>query len=155
MDVRLIELAPTHVAFMRHTGAYGTGVSRFWRERFLPWRTVAGLDHAVCYGIGHDDPAVTPDAACRYDACVAVPEGFEPAPGVAITHLAGGLHAVATFRGTPELAAAAWAELLQGWLPASGWRRDGRPCFERYDAQALAVDHGMLACELCVPVERR
>ncbi|WP_256347557.1 hypothetical protein [Pseudomonas gingeri] len=35
-----------------------------------------GLLGEVRFGVGHDDPQITPADKCRYDACVQVPEDF-------------------------------------------------------------------------------
>ena len=35
--VSLIDMAPTPVAYHRHTGPYGQPVARFWMERVAPW----------------------------------------------------------------------------------------------------------------------
>jgi len=49
----------------------------------------------VFIGIGHDNPAVTPAAELRYDACVTVDEKYEPKKPVAMQTIAGGDYAVA------------------------------------------------------------
>jgi AraC family transcriptional regulator len=136
MDVTLVTLPPARVAYMRHIGPYGPGVSRFWRETFLPWRAAQGLDAEDCYGIGHDDPAITDPAKCRYDACVAVPADFVAKSPVSIAMLPGGRYAAARYAGVGADIGVAWSELLRLWLPASGMQIDSRPLFELYDAEA-------------------
>src|SRR5690349_20016632 len=37
MNVRLIERKPQAVAYLRHTGAYGPAIGRFWMETVAPW----------------------------------------------------------------------------------------------------------------------
>jgi AraC family transcriptional regulator len=58
-----------------------------------------GLGDATCYGIGHDDPSITPPGKCRYDACVAVPDGFQAGGRASVTTVPGGRYAVAQFKG--------------------------------------------------------
>lgn len=157
MQVRLETLAPVRVAVMRHVGPYGPSVNRFWMETFGPWcQRHDLLAGATAYGIGWDDPTITPAAKCRYDACVEVPADWAvPAPATAAT-LPGGRYAVADFEGSLGALAVAWTELLRDWLPASGLQMDGRPLFERMGPQArFDPATGVLACELCLPVKAR
>ena len=153
MDVKIVTLPPVRVAYMRHIGPYGPSVGRFWRETFLPWRAAQGLDHMDCYGVGLDDPAITPAAKCRCDTCVAVPDDFEVKRPASVGHLPGGRYAVSVFKGTPANIGVAWSELMRKWLPASGMQIDMRPCFELYDAEASEdAETGEFVCKLCIPV---
>lgn len=154
MNVQITTLPPVRVAFMRYIGPYGPGVTRFWKEQFLPWRMAHGLDRFPCYGIGHDDPDITPANKCRYDACVAVPDDFVAQSPVGITHLPGGRYAVTEFKGEPNAVVALWTKLMRDWLPSSGMQPDNLPFFERYPEQTLSnPDSGILECQLCLPVK--
>lgn len=153
MNITIATLAPVRVAYMRHIGPYGPSISRFWQEQFLPWRHANGLEQASCYGIGYDDPDVTPPSKCRYDACVVVPEEFVAHAPVSIATLPGGRYAVADFRGDGPAIGGAWIELLRRWLPSSGMQPDSRPFFEYYPADAYYdAASGTMECQLCVPV---
>ena len=48
-----------------------------------------GLSDQTCYGIGYDDPSLTPASKCRYDACVEVPAHFVASGQVDIQSPAG------------------------------------------------------------------
>ena len=37
MNVKLVDRDPVHVAYLRHTGAYGQAVGRFWMQTVAPW----------------------------------------------------------------------------------------------------------------------
>jgi AraC family transcriptional regulator len=157
MQVEIKTLAPQRIAYMRHIGPYGPTITQFWYQRFLPWLQAEGLDQRPSYGIGHDDPGITPPQHCRYDAAVAVDAGFETADrAVSFADLPGGLYAMARFRGDGREIGTAWAELFREWLPASGYQCDGRPCFELYDEPngAEEPDTGVFRCWLCIPVKR-
>lgn len=153
VDVTLETLRPVRVAYMRHIGPYGPSISRFWHETFLPWRAANGLTDADCYGIGHDDPAITPAERCRCDTCVEVPADFVVSPPASETHLPGGRYAVAKFKGRGADIGVAWGELLRQWLPSSGLQVDSRPFFEWYDANTREDPAtGEIQCKLCIPV---
>lgn len=155
MQVNITTLPAVRVACMRHIGPHGLAVNQFWTQTFVPWCQAQGLlPGAACYGIGLDDPTITPEAQCRYDACVAVPDNFVARSPAFIATLPGGRYAVAAFQGTVPQLTLAWTELLRDWLPASGMQLDGRPLFEhmppdtRYDPAT-----GVFHCELCIPVK--
>lgn len=155
MQVTITQLPVVRVAYMRHIGPYGLLVNQFWSQTFVPWAHAQSLlPGASCYGIGQDDPHITPAAQCRYDACVAVPDGFVAKSPASITTLPGGRYAVAVFEGTVPQLALAWTELLRDWLPASGMQLDGRPVFEHMppDTHYDPVT-GVFRCELCIPVK--
>ena len=153
MQVTILDLPPATVACQRHIGPYGPAISAFWRDTVSPWMQSHGLGDATCYGIGLDDPSITPPEKCRYDACVAVPDGFQSAGRASLTTLPGGRYAVAQFKGPSSAIPDAWTRMAREWLPASGLQWDERPCFERF-AAATAMDPatGEFSCEICIPV---
>lgn len=154
MQVTITQLPAVRVAYMRHIGPYGQLINQFWSQTFVPWAHAQGLlPGASCYGIGQDDPHITPAAQCRYDACVAVPDDFVAKSPVSIATLPGGRYAVAEFTGTVPQLTLAWTELLRDWLPASGMQLDGRPVLEHMppDTQYDPAT-GVFTCELCIPV---
>ena len=153
MNVRLVTLPPARIAYLRQIGPYGPAIGRFWRETVLPGRQAHGLDRRACYGIGHDDPALTDPERCRYDACIEVDESFVAPPPAGIAQLPGGRYAVYDFRGQPAELGRAWTELLRDWLPASGLQIDARPCFEHYPVDTFYDPaSGEFACAICIPV---
>lgn len=153
MQVTILDLPPASVACQRHIGPYGPAIGAFWRDTVAPWMQSHGLADATCYGVGHDDPSITPPDKCRYDACVALPDGFQAGGRASITTLPGGRYAVAQFKGPSSAIAETWTRMTHEWLPASGLQWDERPCFERFSA-ATAMDPatGEFSCEICIPV---
>lgn len=153
MKVQLETLPSVRVAYMRHMGPYGESVARFWATRFLPWRSVQKLETATCYGIGWDDPGITPAARCRYDACVEVSQGFSPTSPISYAQLPGGLYAVGQFTGTIPQLGQAWTYLLREWLAHSGRQLDHRPLLERYGPYASSdAATQTLHMEICLPL---
>lgn len=153
MTVRLIDLPPTGVAYLRHLGPYGAPVATFWREAFMPWLAGNGLADAARYGIPHDDRSLTDSRKCRFDAAVAVPDGFVATGKATLMTLPGGRYAAASFKATPATIGHAWIELFRGWLPASGMQCDARPLFAYYPpGTQIDPATGTFDCELCLPV---
>ena len=102
MNVRVQELPPQRVVYMRYVGPYGAhGIPELW-ERFVTWMQAHGLDMDTTtrLGVAHDNPAITQAEKCRYDACAVVREDFQPDRSVNVASISGGRYAVSSFRGT-------------------------------------------------------
>jgi AraC family transcriptional regulator len=153
MKVNVVDAPPTRVAYLRHLGAYGPDVGAFWNKTVMPWIGSLGLLDKPRYGIGLDNPSVTPAAQCRYDACVEVPADFVAKAPAALVTLPGGRYAVREFAGSPETINDAWNEVFREWLPSSGMQMDMRPCIEYYrGGSPINPKTGAFECELWVPV---
>lgn len=154
MDVKLVNLPATRIAYLRHIGPYGESIHQFWQKTFFPWLAAHDLTMRPCYGIAHDDPSVTPADKCRYDAAVEIPESFVASGQALVTSLPGGRYAVAQFEGPVMAIGDAWTELCRSWLAASGMTFDNRPAFEHYGKEsAFDPATGVLKCEICIPVK--
>lgn len=153
MKVEFVDFPSTRAAYLRIIGPYGPKISEFVAQRFMPWMQAHGMQRQPWFGVAHDDPTVTPPEKCRFDACVAVPDGFVPSGEAMLTTLPGGRYAVAAFEGTGPMIGDAWTEMYRDWLPNSGMQCDARPIFEHYPADArFDPATGMLSCDLCIPV---
>lgn len=153
MNVKLIDRQPVTVAYLRHLGAYGEPISRFWQDTYVPWAITNNLMDRPRYGIGHDDPGITAPESCRYDACAEVAPDFVATGGAFKTTLPGGRYAALAFKGSATDVVEGWTMLLRDWLPASGLQLDARPCFEHYPVDAECDPQtGAFACEICIPV---
>lgn len=155
MKVTIIERPPVHVAYLRHTGVYGPAIGKFWMATVAPWMATNNLIGRERYGISLDDPMVTKPSQCRYDACVASPDGEVLTGNPNRKVIPGGKYAALAFEGTSAEIGAAWEALLRDWLPKSGLQLDSRPFFEhypvdgRYDAKTERF-----TCNICVPVAK-
>jgi len=153
MEVKVMDLPAARVAYQRRIGAYGPGIGVFWRGTVAPWMESHGLIGNTCYGVGHDDPSITPPDKCRYDACVEVAADFQPGQQADIVTLPGGRYAVARFQAPTSKIPDAWMWLTREWLPSSGLQCDDRPCFERFDAtMGMNPQTGEFTCDICIPV---
>lgn len=153
MNVKLIDRQPVTVAYLRHLGQYGEAIARFWQNTYYPWAVANNLLEQARYGISYDDPSITAEEQCRYDACVEVAPDFVVSGGAFKTTIPGGKYAVLRYSGTGEQVVGAWTALLREWLPASGLQLDARPCFEYYPTDGKCDPQtGAFECEICIPV---
>jgi AraC family transcriptional regulator len=132
MDVRIENMQPQRVAFMRHVGPYNE-VGQTW-QRLMAWAGPKGIfgPTTTCLSIYHDDPEITPPDKLRADACVTVGPSVQPEGEVGIQELAGGQYAVYTHKGPYEKLGEAYAALCGQWLPTSGREPGTAPPFEVY-----------------------
>ncbi|TVZ41096.1 AraC family transcriptional regulator [Alteromonadaceae bacterium 2753L.S.0a.02] len=153
MQIKVVEREPVTLACLRHVGVYGEAIASFWKDIYIPWAIEHQLIHLPRYGIWYDDPDVTPQGECRYDACVEVPDDFIPPSGAFLRNLPGGEYATLSFKGNVEHMAQAWRVLLRTWLPTARQDIGLRPAFE-YFAPTAAYNAltGAFECELFVPV---
>jgi AraC family transcriptional regulator len=95
MKVITKKIKPMRVAYLRHVGPY-EDTRPTWFDLTARLRADEQIrKRSVYIGIGHDNPAVTPAAELRYDACVTVNGDYEPKKPVKLQTIAGGDYAVA------------------------------------------------------------
>ena len=156
MSVRVADMSPWHVAFMRYVGPYGArGIPALW-ERLRTWIAAHDLGSGprVKLGVAYDDPSITVPERCRYDACVVVPRDLAPDRLVDVMDVPGGRYAIAAFVGTAHQIEGVWDRVFADWLPGSGYQPDDRPCYELYRGDPSVDGRGTFRCELHLPVRR-
>jgi AraC family transcriptional regulator len=95
MKVITKKIKPMRVAYMRHVGPYES-IGPTWKDLLARLSADKQIrKRSVYIGMGHDNPAVTPVAELRYDACVTVEGAYEPKKPVKLQTIAGGDYAVA------------------------------------------------------------
>lgn len=153
MDVKIKNIEPMRVAFMRHVGPYSE-CGATW-ERFVPKLGQQGIlgAGATFLGYCHDDPEVTPPEKIRYDACVTVDESFVPEGEMGVQTIPGGDYAVVTHFGPYDKLGETYAKLCGEWLPQSGRVPRSAPCFEIYLNDPEGTDPEDLITDIHVPLE--
>ncbi|WP_342565741.1 AraC family transcriptional regulator [Paenibacillus sp. FSL R7-0345] len=155
MNIELKELQDCKVAYVRHVGSY-LETYKAW-ETLGAWVQSSGLPATETFiGISLDDPGVTDENSCRYDACITVPEGF-PAEGnesIAFRHLPGGVYALYKFYDTIDKLAIAYQSVYGGWLPESGYEPDDRHALEFCMNNPYLDPEGKAKIDLYIPVKR-
>ncbi|QSQ21868.1 AraC family transcriptional regulator [Pyxidicoccus parkwayensis] len=120
VDVQVRTYPTLRVAFMRHRGSWAD-VGQLW-QRLMAWAASHGLlgSEPVLYGVCPDDPAVTPEALLRFDACIAVGEDFSATDEVEVMDLPGGTYAVGLHRGAYARLGETYLDVIGRWFPTSG-----------------------------------
>lgn len=154
MILKIEQIAPCPMAYIRHTGPYGPGNIETM-ERLKHWAASMDLmnGHSVILGIVQDNPQIIPPEACRYDACFLLPDeysGGETATekDVHFGSITGGKYGIFTIDHTAEAVTQAWEDIFRQLFAESYAPDPSRPILERYKAE-LIERH---LCEICVPV---
>jgi len=53
-----------------------------------------------CFGISYDDPEITENDKCRYDACITVSQAIKPSGRIGVKKIKGGKFAVFSYKGS-------------------------------------------------------
>ena len=154
-DVRIEQRAAERLAMIRITNAYANPERIMAAtETLLDWAGRVGVARPQLVGMSEDDPDVTPAALCRYDVCVAMPEGIDaaleadmswrhfPACTLAMVHCAGDIVRVDRV----------WQFLWRHWLPHSGYLPDNLPAMERYVRAPREIGWLTFDIDCCVPI---
>ncbi len=161
MDLQIKTFPPVRLAYMRHTGPYGSpNIPMEWK-RFGDWCEEQGLmsPRRKMYGISLDSPMVTPPHECRYDIAIEVDDSFKvtdaATSGVALQQFKGGSYACVPFNGTAAQIGLAWVTMFGHTLPQSGLERTDGPSIKVY-LEDFKLDPNTFAfsCLLCVPVKK-
>lgn len=152
MDVRIEELKPKRVAFVRNIGPY-TEAGTAW-QKLMAWAGPRGLikPGEACLGICHDDPDVTPADKIRYDACLPVDASFEAEGEVGVQEIAGSAYAIARHNGPYENLAETYGALCGQWLPSSGREIRDAPSFEVYLNSPENTPPEQLRTDIHIPI---
>jgi len=154
---RVERLRTLDLAFLRHHGPYRDVDPKLF-DRVVTWargkRLVDGTP--ILVGIGHDTPAVTPEALLRFDACVQVRAPFAPSDGIAHQRLAVGDYAVTTYVGpfgAPLVDA--YAKIFRAAKNLRGYQLVGLPALEIYGSTSVADEHALHHTDILLPLRRR
>ncbi|WP_340395389.1 AraC family transcriptional regulator [Paenibacillus sp. FSL E2-0177] len=154
MNIEVKELPSYQVAYVRHVGSYletykAWGTLSKWVEK----NDLPSTEYFI--GISLDDPSVTDEYSCRYDACITIPEEFvkEGDSGVEFKTLSGGLYALYSFYDTIDKLAIAYQSVYGQWLPNSDYEPDDRYALEFCMNDPYTDPEGKAKVDLYIPIK--
>lgn len=162
MNVEIKTLPTYHVAYIRHISGYSKGqfssdINQAF-QRVSAWVAARDLFRPTTQviGIPYDNPDITPNDRCRYDACVTVPtEVGEGSGEVSIQEIPGGKYAVGHIEVSAQAAhqiAETVDQMYGQWLPASGFTVDDKPALEIYYNNPNQPPGAWISMDFCIPV---
>ncbi len=155
MKVEVKEMDAMRVAYFRGIGPYAPATIGPLFEKLMAWAGPRGLCNAksLIMGASWDDPGVTPEDKCRYDACITVPDDFRGDDKISLQSLPAGKYAVMRCEVRNDEFEKPWTELMRDWLPASGYQPDDKPCLEIYYNDASTDPEKRWIMDICLPVK--
>ena len=126
----LIELTAQPVAYVRHLG-YNRTIRSAW-QILQAWATAEQRPFTVQIGLHHSNPTWTPQARCRYVACLGVDSPVSRRGVVNGMVIPGGLHARFRFSGQYGDLLPWITRLQEEWLAGSGLKTGATPAFAKY-----------------------
>ncbi len=152
-QVEFKELERRELLAMRYVGPFSEcGVA--WQP-LLKHTAQAGLTPfgRPSFGLVYDDPEITPESECRYDACIEVPIPDEIPPPLYTRTIEAGRYAVALHRGPYHTILMTYVTLLGRWLPSQNVELADAPIIEVYLNTPMDTAPEDLLTEVCVRVQ--
>jgi len=146
-DMRIENIQPQTVAYMRRVGPYGPENFSVM-DSLKSWAWGKGLlQGATLYGIAHDDSDTEP-SECRYDACIVIDAPSQADDRVEVGELPGGCYAVFEVAHSTPAIEAFWMSFLDVMESEGLVIDESRPIMERYRESMIREGKS----EFCVPV---
>jgi AraC family transcriptional regulator len=138
MKVEIKDFKERLVIYSSSSGGYKReSIFKTWNDLMMK---LAGLgnqmDSLSTFGVGHDNPQVTPEDKCRYDACILKDDLTIPPKDALEMSFPAGKYACFYYKGSSEKLLQFYLEIYSNWFPTSGQEPGNFPLIERY----LSVD---------------
>ncbi len=151
----ILEIQDMEVIYINITGKYGNDhYQKAWMElgSFVGENNI-DTKNMESFGISHDDPNVTDDEKCRYDACLTICKPVKPQGKIGVKQIAGGKFAVFSYRGSYDNWGEVYDVIYDKWLINSEYNLRNVPIMEKYldgPDQSAAKE---LDLEIYLPIE--
>jgi len=151
-QVKVKTMQAFQVVYKRKVGPYSEGEAALWDE-FSEWIEPLAIRMQDCYGLGLDDPTVTPASRCRFDACIKLPPLVSVPNYMPVRLIPGGYYAILKYDGIAGNTGRHWAWLFNVWLPKSGFKISTNASFEHYPSGTPRVG-APISSELYLPLAK-
>lgn len=134
MPFMILEKPAKTIASYRVTGPYATTVKQGF-DVLIPWAKQLNLQDADWLTLFLDNPNTTDPQTCRAEPSVSVSKDFQlpdNSAGIRLQTLPAGTYAAYHITIGDGNFAKAWTDFFTLHLANSGYRPDGRVCYEHY-----------------------
>jgi AraC family transcriptional regulator len=136
---QLVNVPTRYVAYIRHLG-YDRSIQTTW-QKLIGWANAENRDCSQQFGLHHSNPASVELTKCRYVACLVIDKPLLHRGLVNSLTIPAGLHAVFKLRGKYGELLPQISNILECWLPTSGYKMQSTPAYVHYHQNHfLAVD---------------
>jgi len=133
MAFMIVERPAKKLVSYRVVGPYENTIKEGFRH-LMAWSERHHQKHLEWLTLYHDNPNITPGEKLRADTSVCVADNFilDDAEGLALQTLPGGTYAAYHTTIADGNIAKAWTDFYAQYIANSGYRPDGKACFEHY-----------------------
>ena len=134
MQVKLKELNEKPIAYLTNPKGYELdSVYATW-DKIIDWAKIRGIEVKINerFAICHDNPSITPELKCRYDAAVEIESDTEVTEPYIQSSIPKGKYAVAHYKDNASKINNFITELCSHWFPESGYEPDDYPPIFNY-----------------------
>lgn len=134
MKVKVEEQQEKRIAYLTTPRGYELdSVYATW-DKIIHWANGIGIKDGsqTRFAICHDNPLITPENKCRYDAAIVVGSDVGIAPPYYQSVIPAGKYAVAYYKDGAEKISNFMTELCSHWFPSSGYEPDDYPPIFNY-----------------------
>lgn len=160
-QVRVENVRPIIVAFVRHVGAYDklldkdSPMSVLWEELFA-WGNANGLINtdSLLIGIPQDDPTVTAVDKQRFDICVQISEFRNPLGHIGCQTIAAGMFGVGRHFGSFDNLADTYMHVYDSLVATGKYNLRAQTPFEVYSYSNVKGDIRIHFTDVYLPIEK-
>ena len=134
MKVKVEDKPEKPIAYLTSPRGYELDSIYATWDKVIHWASTKGIEDSVQtkFAICHDNPVVTPEDKCRYDAAIVINPEVEVAPPFARSVIPGGKYAIAYYKDDADKISNFMTELCSQWFPNSGYEPDDFPPIFNY-----------------------
>jgi AraC family transcriptional regulator len=155
IEVRIEQRQPVRIAFVRNVGPYSTSGEAWGKLMKWGW-TKMMFKPPETFGLGYDDPDVTPAEQCRYDACMVIKDKTKVKPPVETKDFPGGAYVVTLHAGPFNEISSTYAKLFarvaSGPIEGKSWTLGDPPSLEKYLKDPRKTKPEDMLTEVWMPV---
>ena len=134
MKLKVEEQQEKTIAYLSSPKGYELNSIYATWEKVIEWANMQGVDNGIesRFAICHDNPLITPEEKCRYDAAIVIEPGVEVATPYSQSSIPAGKYAIAYYKGEAEKISNFMTEICSHWFPNSGYEPDDYPAIFNY-----------------------
>jgi len=129
MKIKVKEINEKQIAYISSPKGYQLdSVFETW-DKLNKWAETRGIEKSFSnrFAICHDNPVITSEDKCRYDAAIVVESGVDVLEPFTKSTMPGGKYAVAYYKDVAEKISQFMTEICSKWLVDSGYEPDNYP----------------------------
>jgi len=134
LKITVEEMPEKHIAYLSSEKGYQLdSIFATW-DKIIGWADNKGLDSSLSsrLAICHDDPVITPEDKCRYDASIVVNKEVNVEAPYTRSIIPAGKYAVAYFKDAADQISGFMSAICSQWFPDSGLEPDNHPPIFNY-----------------------